>query len=92
MAAKDAEVHKTVKYTGLVPAYIFAPVVVETLGAWRVKAVSLTSVISRHLSGVSREMRSILLLRQRIDIALQRENAASVLGTMKEVPQEDGEF
>ena len=54
--------------------------------------MSLTSEINRRLSGVSREMRSILFLRQRIDIALQRGNAASVSGTMKAVPPEDGKF
>ena len=45
MAARDAEVYKMVKYAGLVPAYIFAPVVVETLSAWVVEAVSLTSEV-----------------------------------------------
>ena len=80
------------KYAALVPAYSFAPIVVETLGAQGVEAVSLTSEIGIRLSGVSSEMRSILFLRQRINIALQRGNAASVLGTMKAVPLEDGEF
>ena len=33
-AAQEAEVRKTVKYAGLVSAYIFFPVVLETVGAW----------------------------------------------------------
>ena len=51
----------------------------------------LVSEIDRRLSEVSGESRSTQFLRQRIGIALQRGNAAPVLGTIRQGLLEEGE-
>jgi hypothetical protein len=81
-AASLAEVHKTSKYAGLTPTYIFTPVAIETFGSWGPEAVSFVSDLGRRIAERSGEPRSTEFLRQRMDIALQRGNAASVLGTL----------
>jgi len=63
-------------------AHTFVPVAIETLGAWGSEAQSLVTEIGRRLVLATGEQCSALLLQQRIDIALQRGNAAAVLGTL----------
>jgi len=71
-------------------AHTFVPVAIETLGAWGSEAQSLVEEIGRRLVVATGEVRSALFLRQRIDVALQRGNAAAILGTLPpHQPQED---
>ena len=80
-AASEAEDHKTLKYSDFLYSHRFLPVAVETLGAWGLGATELVTELGRRLSDSIRDARSTLFLRQRIAIAIQRGNAALVLGT-----------
>lgn len=80
-AAGTAESSKIQKYSDLVPNYDFYPVAIETMGAWGQQALALTSQIGARLAVTSGDPRSTSFLRQRLDIAIQRGNAAAVRGT-----------
>jgi len=59
----------------------FSPVAVETLGVWGPEAISLFGELGRRTAALTGEPRSAAFLHQRIDIALQRGNAASIMGS-----------
>jgi len=61
-AALEAEVHKKKKYSDIMVAYTFVPVVIETLGAWGNEAQSLASEIGRRLILATGEQRGALFL------------------------------
>jgi len=63
-------------------AHTFVPIAVETFVAWGPEAIAFVSELGRRIAIVTGELRSTLYLRQTIDIALQRGNSASVLGTL----------
>jgi len=90
-AASEAESRKSAKYSELSVVHTFVPIAVETFGAWGPEAIAFVSELGRRISAVTGEPRSTLFLRQRIDIALQRGNAASVLGIMVELSP-DGDY
>ena len=82
VAASDAESKKSAKYSELKRNHIFVPFAVETLGAWGASAWSLSSEIGARLSRKTGDPRATAFLRQNIDVAIQRGNAASILGTL----------
>src|SRR6267154_3532697 len=79
-AAASAEQSKRAKYAELTAsnAYIFAPVAVETLGTWGESAANLCRDIGSRLAALSGDPRSHQFLIQRLALAVQRGNAASV--------------
>ena len=81
-AASGAEDAKRRKYANLMVHHTFVPVAVETLGAWGEDALALTAELGSRTARLTGEPRSVEFLRQRLDIAIQRGNAASVRGTM----------
>ena len=81
-AAAAAENLKRRKYSGLVGNYIFEPFGVETLGSWGPNAHILFKDLSRRLVDASRDQKAGYYLGQRISMAIQRGNAASLLGTL----------
>ena len=83
-AAQLAEDKKTAKYTNLGQNYLFAPIAFETFGTWGKEALKILSAIGARTADNSGDPRCMELLRQRISVELQRGNAASVLGTLKE--------
>ena len=87
-AAAQAEALKNTKYAELVSSgdFIFAPIAIETLGVWGQSALDITAEIGRRVMQRTGEVRSLAFLRQRLGIAVQRGNAASVIGT---IPWED---
>ncbi|KAJ8727191.1 hypothetical protein PYW08_015588 [Mythimna loreyi] len=80
-AAASAENLKRRKYNNLIGSYMFEPFGVETLGPWGPSAHRVVRDISKQLVDSSRDQRAGLYFCQRISIAIQRGNAASVLGT-----------
>ena len=62
--------------------YIFEPFGVETLGPWGPSAHSLFKDLSKRLVDTSRDPRAGFYLGQRLSVAIQRGNAASLLGTL----------
>ena len=79
------EVDRARKYRDLALSYAFAPVAVETMGVWGPAAVDLIRELGRRIGVVSGDPRSTFYLRQRIEVAVLRGNAISVLGTFPTV-------
>jgi len=80
-AASMAEARKCLKYEDIGHTHIFIPVAVETMGAWGPEARDLIVALGRRLFEATQDQRSTSFLKQRVDIAIQRRNALSVLGT-----------
>ena len=80
-AAESAVCLKRNKYRHISDNYIFIAFAVETMGAWCQEAISLINDIGAKLKISTGDIRSTEFLRQRIGIAIQRGNAASVMGT-----------
>jgi hypothetical protein len=80
-AAEDAEKRKAAKYSHL-NDYTFAPVCIETFGSWGPGALSLVKDVGRRLANLNNEPRSTSFLIQSLSMAVQRGNAASVIGSM----------
>ena len=87
-AARSAETSKNAKYSRLRQSdeYIFVPVAVESLGTWGPSASELCKEIGARLVRVSGDIRALPFLKQRLGLAVQRGNAASISGTS---PQSD---
>ena len=81
-AAVSAESHKRRKYAGLSNAYVFEPFAVETLGPWGPGAHRLYRELAKRLTECSGDQRAGVFLGQRISLAIQRGNTASLLGTL----------
>jgi len=81
-AAEHAASSKILKYTNLGNTYHFVPVAVETLGAWNAEGRLFINDLGRRMSAVTGDARESNFLFQRISVAVQRGNAASVLGSL----------
>ena len=81
--AANAEVKKQTKYAELVSSgdFLFAPIAVETLGVWGPSALSLCSAIGGRITNLTGDLRALSFLKQRLGLAVQRGNAAAVVGT-----------
>ncbi|XP_037029306.1 uncharacterized protein LOC119069340 [Bradysia coprophila] len=81
VANKAANI-KLGKYKKLIEDnYIIIPFAIETLGPWCTEAIKFIDVLGKLLANVTNEKKSKLYLKQRISIALQRSNAACIMGT-----------
>jgi len=69
-------------------AHTFTPIAIETLGSWGPDATLLVSELGRRITMVTGELWLASFLCQRIDIAMQRGNAAAILGTIPPVSKE----
>ncbi len=83
MVAENAAKRKKSKYKAIIEdGYHFIPFAVETLGPWCQEAIEFTSALGKAISNESGEPRSTSFLRQRISIAIQKGNAACIMGTI----------
>ena len=80
-AAAAAEQRKITKYAPLATAHEFVPVAIETLGSWGARGVSFINDLGRRIADQYGDPRSEAFLKQRLALAVQRGNAAAVLGT-----------
>ena len=76
-----AEARKKEKYALLSKSHHFVPIAIEMSGALGPDALSLLTDISRCRQSMTHDHQSLPFLLQRVSIALQHGNAASVLGT-----------
>ena len=76
-----AEEKKRDKYAHLDPSHSFTPVAVETSGAIGPQLLAFLKDLGRRLRQVTGEDRAFSHLLQRVAVAVQRGNAASVMGT-----------
>lgn len=81
-AANKREAFKKDLYQHLEPMFHFIPICVETLGPWGDEGKKLVRKIGAMLKEVSGEKRSTSFLIQRISVAIQKGNAASIMGTV----------
>ncbi|CAH2263171.1 jg24009 [Pararge aegeria aegeria] len=70
------------KYENLDSSFIFVPFGVETLGPWGPEARALFKELSKRVIESTGDPRAGSYLGQRISLAIQRGNAASILGTV----------
>jgi len=81
-AASNAEQNKRAKYSEMENSgFLFVPLAIETLGTWGPSAVDFCRDLGSRLASHSGDPRSLLFLKQRLGLAVQRGNAASVSGT-----------
>ena len=81
-AAEARETHKLKKYEELKSNYIVTPVAIETFGPWAPMGLKLMKEVGKKICDLTGEKRSTSYLFQSISIAIQRGNAASVMGTV----------
>ena len=79
--AAQAERSKQEKYAALNQCHIFLPVTIETTGPFGPKTFSFLRDLGCCLIQVTGEAKSFSYLRQRLSVAVQRGNAAAVMGT-----------
>ena len=82
VVAAQAEERKCSKYCHLLSSHSFAPVAIETSGAIGPRTSEFLWQLGRRLRQVTGEVKSTTYLLQRLSVAIQRGNAASVLGTI----------
>ncbi|XP_063359880.1 uncharacterized protein LOC134658517 [Cydia amplana] len=83
-AADQAQTLKRRKYAFLTDRYDFAALAIETLGPWSTDTKQLIKEVSVRLIGVSGDHRAGSFLAQSLSLAVQRGNAASILGSIPE--------
>ena len=80
--ANEAESKKRSKYASLSALYRFVPIAVETLGAPGDEALAFFRDLGQRIATATAEPRSFQFLMQRISVAVQRGNAACIVGTV----------
>ena len=76
----DAEYKKNQKYSHLSSSHCFVPVAVETLGVFGKEAHRFFREVAQRMKLATDEQLALQYLLQRISVAVQRGNAAAVLG------------
>ena len=79
--ADQAEWKKKAKYAELAVTHHFVPVAIETMGVFGKEAEAFFIELGRRIREETGEPLSFHYLLQRIAVAMQRGNAAAVLGT-----------
>ena len=79
--AAEMERRKKAKYSHLDSSHFFVPVVVETLGVMGPEAGHFFRDLGRRIAAATSDPLSHQYLIQRVAVAVQRGNAAAVLGT-----------
>ena len=72
------------KYDELEASHHFVPVAIETTGVCGPAALQFLRELGHRLKAETGEPRSLQFLFQRISVAMQRGNAAAVLGTIED--------
>ena len=87
--AAAAEERKKRKYSHLDQCHLFVPVAIETTGGFGPETMEFLQELGRHLQLVSADHNSTSYLIQRLSVAVQRGNAASVLGSTGNMDRHD---
>jgi hypothetical protein len=82
-AAENAARHKHAKYSNLEPVYDFVPLAVETAGPWCSEGKVFIQALGKRLRERGCDPRSGAYLVQRVSLAIQRGNAAGIMGTFE---------
>jgi len=87
--ATEAEEKKKQKYCNLSATYCFIPVAVESAGAFGQDATEFLQELGRRIAAATGDPRATEFLFQRLSVAVQRGNAACVLGTCTDSCSDD---
>ena len=79
--AEQAESVKNAKYTLISRTHHFVPVAIETSGAFGPDALGLVHDIAKRIRGITQEVKARAYLLQQLSVAVQRGNAAALMGT-----------
>lgn len=82
-AAEKASKMKLSKYEEIQKNYLMIPIAIETFGAWGREGKSFIKSIGQKIKNLTGNKKSTFYLFQSISMAVQRGNAASILGTVK---------
>ena len=82
VVAKDAQSRKSTKYSSLSALYRFIPNAIETLGVPGDKALSFFHDLGQRIAVATAEPRSFQFRMQGLSVAIQRGNAACIIGTV----------
>ena len=80
----EVENRKIKNYENLTNSYHFIPINIETYGVWGGMGMSFVKEVGKKILEQTGEKRSTSFLFQSIGIAIQRGNALSILGTLKQ--------
>jgi hypothetical protein len=70
-----------VAYVALSISHEFVPVVIQTLDTWGSEGLAFLNKVGRRNTALIGDQRATSFLKQRLELAVQRGNAAAVLGT-----------
>ena len=90
--ANLAEEKKINKYSCFSKQFHFVPIAIETLGAWGKNGLSLIQEIGKRLTRVTDDPRETTFLKQRISLAIQSGNAATILGLISTRQSSDNQL
>ena len=79
--AARAEAQKLEKYTNLSHSHFFAPIAIETTGVFGPKTMTFIKDLTRRITHQIGELKLTAFLLQRLSVAVQMGNTASILGT-----------
>ena len=82
-AAAKAENTKRTKYPDLVQRYKFEPIAIETSGVFGPSTRNIIHEIGKRISDKTGDKRETLWLKQRLNIAIQKGNALSIISSTK---------
>jgi len=78
--ANDAESQKSLKYLSLSAQHRSVPIAIETLGTPGTKVLAFFQDLGQHITATTVKLRSFQFLMQRVSRAVQRGNAACIVG------------
>ena len=81
-SADQAEKNKLAKYDYLTRNYIFTPVAAETMGSWGKLGLQFIQELGARIKDITGEKDSTSYLFQTLGMAIQRGNAASIIGSL----------
>ena len=90
--ASFAEVNKRQKYADIRRTHISIPIAIETMGAIGEEGLAFLKELGARIMSVTKERRSFEFLMQRVSVAIQRGNAACILGTLPSTSELDDIF
>ena len=86
-AASKAENAKRSKYPDLVNRYRFEPIAIETSGVFGPTTRQIIQEIGKSISEKTGDKRETLWLKQRLNIAIQKGNALSIISSAKHMTE-----
>ena len=89
IVASQAEERKIRKYDHLDASLQFTPVAVETTGVFGPRTKSFFQELSRRIRSSTGEEKAYFYLSQRVSVAIQKGNSASIMGTIGPMTVDD---